>query len=81
MVDIFFSTYPADAAYASTRLRKNTMHRPPHHLILTKTLLPKIIACIADGENVQKGYLQGRYSAIPFFAPIATPNWQNYEKA
>ena len=31
-------------------------------------------------ENVQKGYLQGRYSAIPFFAPIETLNWQNYEK-
>lgn len=26
-------------------------------------------------ENVQKGYLQGRYSAIPFFAPIETLNW------
>lgn len=25
-------------------------------------------------ENVQKGYLQGRYSAIPFFAPIETLN-------
>ncbi len=23
-------------------------------------------------QNVQKGYLQGRYSAIPFFAPIET---------
>lgn len=23
-------------------------------------------------ENVRKGYLQGRYSAIPFFAPIET---------
>lgn len=32
-------------------------------------------------ENVQKGYLQGRYGAIPFFAPIETLNWQNYEKA
>lgn len=32
-------------------------------------------------ENVQKGYLQGRYSAIPFFAPIDTLNWQNNEKA
>ncbi|WP_204457939.1 hypothetical protein [Barnesiella sp. CU968] len=25
-------------------------------------------------ENVQKGYSQGRYSAIPFFAPIGTLN-------
>lgn len=32
-------------------------------------------------ENVQKGYLQGRYSAIPFFAPIETINWQKNEKA
>lgn len=32
-------------------------------------------------ENVQKGYLQGRYSAIPFFAPIETLNWQKHEKA
>ena len=40
MFDIFYSTYPADAAYASTLLRKNTMHHPPHHLILSKTLLP-----------------------------------------
>lgn len=32
-------------------------------------------------ENVQKGYLQGRYSAIPFFAPIETLNWQDDEKA
>lgn len=32
-------------------------------------------------ENVQKGYLQGRYSAIPFFAPIETLNWQSNEKA
>ncbi|MDE6084757.1 MAG: ATP-binding protein [Muribaculaceae bacterium] len=32
-------------------------------------------------ENVQKGYLQGRYSAIPFFAPIETLNWQKNEKA
>lgn len=32
-------------------------------------------------ENVQKGYLQGRYSAIPFFAPIETLNWQKDEKA
>lgn len=32
-------------------------------------------------ENVQKGYLQGRYSAIPFFAPIETLNWQHNEKA
>lgn len=28
-------------------------------------------------ENVQKGYLQGRYSAIPFFAPIETLNKQS----
>ncbi len=32
-------------------------------------------------ENVQKGYLQGRYSAIPFFAPIETLNWNKDEKA
>mgnify|MGYP000537238219 CR=1 FL=1 len=32
-------------------------------------------------ENVQKGYLQGRYSAIPFFAPIETLNLQTNEKA
>lgn len=32
-------------------------------------------------ENIQKGYLQGRYSAIPFFAPIETLNWQRDEKA
>lgn len=32
-------------------------------------------------ENVRKGYLQGRYSAIPFFAPIDTLNWQDNEKA
>lgn len=32
-------------------------------------------------ENVQKGYLQGRYSAIPFFAPIETLNWNSHEKA
>lgn len=32
-------------------------------------------------ENVQKGYLQGRYSAIPFFAPMETLNWNKYEKA
>ncbi|MDE5877166.1 MAG: ATP-binding protein [Muribaculaceae bacterium] len=32
-------------------------------------------------ENVQKGYLQGRYSAIPFFAPIETLNWHKNEKA
>lgn len=32
-------------------------------------------------ENIQKGYLQGRYSAIPFFAPIETLNWQSDEKA
>ena len=32
-------------------------------------------------ENVQKGYLQGRYSAIPFFAPIETLNWPKNEKA
>lgn len=32
-------------------------------------------------ENVQKGYLQGRYSAIPFFAPIETLNWNKHEKA
>ena len=31
-------------------------------------------------ENVQKGYLQGRYSAIPFFAPIETLNWQKHGK-
>ena len=28
-------------------------------------------------ENVQKGYLQGRYSAIPFFAPIETLDKKN----
>lgn len=32
-------------------------------------------------ENIQKGYLQGRYSAIPFFAPIDTLNWNKDEKA
>lgn len=32
-------------------------------------------------ENVQKGYLQGRYSAIPFFASIDTLNWPYNEKA
>lgn len=32
-------------------------------------------------ENVRKGYLQGRYSAIPFFAPIETLNWHDNEKA
>ncbi len=31
-------------------------------------------------ENICKGYLQGRYSAIPFFAPIETLNWQHHEK-
>ncbi len=32
-------------------------------------------------ENVQKGYLQGRYCAIPFFAPLETLNWHSGEKA
>lgn len=32
-------------------------------------------------EDVRKGYLQGRYSAIPFFAPIETLNWTDNEKA
>lgn len=32
-------------------------------------------------ENVRKGYLQGRYSAIPFFAPLETLNWKRHEKA
>lgn len=32
-------------------------------------------------ENVRKGYLQGRYSAIPFFAPLETLNWNRHEKA
>lgn len=32
-------------------------------------------------ENVLKGYLQGRYSAIPFFAPLETLNWNGNEKA
>lgn len=32
-------------------------------------------------ENIRKGYLQGRYSAIPFFAPIETLNWKSDEKA
>lgn len=26
-------------------------------------------------EDIRKGYLQGRYGAIPFFAPIKTLNW------
>jgi AAA15 family ATPase/GTPase len=26
-------------------------------------------------EDVQKGYLQGRYGAIPFFAPIKSLKW------
>ncbi len=32
-------------------------------------------------ENVQKGYLQGRYSAIPFFTSVENLNWKNNEKA
>lgn len=32
-------------------------------------------------ENVQKGYLQGRYSAIPFFSSVENLNWKNNEKA
>jgi hypothetical protein len=26
-------------------------------------------------EDIRKGYLQGRYGAIPFFAPINSLNW------
>lgn len=32
-------------------------------------------------ENVQKGYLQGRYSAIPFFASVETLKWNRDEEA
>lgn len=32
-------------------------------------------------ENVRKGYLQGRYSAILFFAPIETLNWRKNENS
>lgn len=32
-------------------------------------------------ENVQKGYLQGRYSAILFFAPIETLNKRTFAQS
>ena len=27
-------------------------------------------------EDIRKGYLQGRYGAIPFFAPVKNLNWK-----
>ena len=42
---------------------------------------PVSLAEYKPRENVRKGYLQGRYSAIPFFAPIETLNWKENEKA
>jgi hypothetical protein len=26
-------------------------------------------------EDIRKGYLQGRYGAIPFFAPVSSLKW------